>query len=432
MSTHEYDPAEVDRQFNYALKRQVGSTGKARTIASVFYAAKQNGYVAGGKAQVSRYSTAPAFDNFQGIPAYLPDGMEPNTFVGPQIGRAELFPEKAISLVVALGSVGKTSTLISMSCHMAAGQPWGDNPLQARRGMFFSVEESQQELWRKFGATAEGLPKSSMRLMQQNLRLFSMRDRDPRLTVPVGSDVQPSGLGDSIIEAALEHKAEFIMLDHLQGMVSGDLNNSTTMVSFASECNRIAEQTGAAVIIAAHTNKGNINAERVSHGFATGSLTIENAARQVVGLIPLPPEDAKQFGLQAVARDFIRMEMPKNSYGPGGEIGYLAKHHVAKFHTVAVSPYFPLVQAPSSAMPPGARLQAAVCQYIRENIGTTASKLDQQAGVKGKLKASRVQIRATLVDLLAQGILEEKAVNKDERTRLRLKPQVRTMFTVKE
>jgi hypothetical protein len=233
MSTHEYRAAEVDRQFDYALKKGASSSGKTRTIASIFHAAKLNGYVTQRRPQAHIGGAVPPFDLLQGIPAHLPDGMDPNEFVGPRVGHAQLFPVKAISLFVALGSVGKTSTLMAMACRMASGEPWGTDRLQMRRGMFFSVEETQTELWRKFGATAEGLPQSGVRLMQQNLRLFSMRDREPRLTVPVGSDVQPTGLGSEMIKVALEHQAEFIILDHLQGMVSGDLNNSTTMVALA-------------------------------------------------------------------------------------------------------------------------------------------------------------------------------------------------------
>lgn len=432
MSRHEYAPTEVDRQFDDALKRRAGSTGRFRTIASVFYEARQNGYVPHNKPQTKNDAKVPPFDLLHGVPEYFSEGIEPNEFVGPQIGRARLFPAKAISLVVALGSVGKTTTLMSMSCHMAAGQPWGNDPLRARRGIVFSVEETQRELNRKFGACVDAFPERGLRLARQNLALFSMRDRDPRLTIPFGSDVQPSGLGVRIIEAALQHRAEFIVLDHLQGIVSGDLNNSTTMVAIASECNRIAEQTGAAVIMAAHTSKGNINAERVSHGFATGSLAIENAARQVVGLIPLPPEDAKQFGLQGIADQYIRIEMPKNSYGPGGEVGYLMKQHVPKFHTVTAVPYIPPTQTVRSGMASGARLPAAICQYIQQNVGTTASKLDAQSGERGRFKASRKQVRAALADLISGGTVEERAIDKGERDRLGLKPQIRAILTVKE
>ena len=301
-----------------------------------------------------------------------------------------------------------------------------------RRGMFFSVEETREELGRKFGATMDGLPQSCMRLARENLRLFSMRDRDPRLTVPVGSDVQPSGLGGRIIDTAVEHEAEFIILDHLHGLASGDLNNSTTMVALAAECNRIAERTGAAVIIAAHTNKGNINAEKVSHGFTTGSLAIENAARQVVGLIPMPPEDAKRFGLEAVAKEYIRLEMPKNSYGPSGEVGYLAKHHVAKFHTITVAPFCPPAPNAANFTPPGARLKAAIIQYIRENVGATANKLDTLSAEKGKLKASRKEVRAALTELISDGIVKERSIGKEERANLGLRPQVRTILTVED
>lgn len=83
-------------------------------------------------------------------------------------------------------------------------------------------------------------------------------------------------------------------------------------------------------------------------------------------------------------------------------------------------------------MAPGARLKAAICQYIQQNVGTTASKLDQQAGTKRRLKATRKQVRAALSELIADGVIAEDAVDKDARVRLGLPSQIRSILTVKE
>lgn len=124
--------------------------------------------------------------------------------------------------------------------------------------------------------------------------------------------------------------------------------------------------------------------------------------------------------------------MHKPPYGPGGEVGYLVKQHVPKFHTVTAVPYIPPTQTVGNGMAPGARLPAAICQYIQQNVGTTASKLDAQSGERGRFKASRKQVRAALADLIAGGTVEERAIDRGERDRLGLKPQIRAILMVKE
>lgn len=430
---HEYDAVEVDRQFEWGLEKRTSTSGKPpRRARSILYDAKQYGYVPPPMDRVGIRVEIPPFDRLEGLPEFFPHGMAPNVFVGPMVGKAQLFPARAISLLVALGSVGKTSSLIAVAAHIAAGRPWGAQPLKQRRGIVLSVEETKQELWRKFSATVAGWPERDVRRAQDGLLMYSMSERDPRLTRAVNRNIEPTGLAERIIEIASEHEAEFIILDHLQGMVSGDLNNSDTMVAVAHECNRIATVTGAAVVVAAHTSKGNINAEVVNHGFSTGSLAMENAARQVVGLIPMPEADAKTFGLEAVRKDYIRLEMPKNSYGRGGEVAYLAKHYMPAFHTVTVVPFDPPSVSAGTALTKDERLQKAIIEHVRRNPSATGNALDKLAGPSGSLKASRKEVREAIQALKDIGVLEEIDATREYRQRHGLKPQVRKVYIVKE
>ena len=121
-----------------------------------------------------------------------------------------------------------------------------------------------------------------------------------------------------MIDAAQSFGAEVIVIDHLQGFVSGDLNLSETATALSREANKIVSATGAAVVIAAHIAKHNINAQGVDSGFTTGSVAFENAARQVIGIIPILDDDAKKYGLEHVRQNYMRIGVPKNSYGPAG------------------------------------------------------------------------------------------------------------------
>src|SRR5450631_1345749 len=92
------------------------------------------------------------------------------------------------------------------------------------RCWFFCIEESQDELNRKYGASVRSWSAAERSQAEENLRLISCVDRDTRLTRIVGRQVDGSGVSDQIIRTATDFGAEVIVLDHLQGFVSGDLN----------------------------------------------------------------------------------------------------------------------------------------------------------------------------------------------------------------
>jgi len=244
--------------------------------------------------------------------------------------------------------------------------------------------------------------------------MISLVGHDPRLTRIEGRSILGTALTQKVIEAVKKFGAGIVLLDHLQGFTSGDLNNSDTATALVREANRIVSETGAAVVMAAHTNKGNIGAQEVLHGFTTGSLAFENAARQVVGIIPLPDDDAKTLGLEAVRRDIMLMAMPKNSYGPSGEKTYLRKVYVSDFHTITVEPFYPLgrMAVPSA----NERLRQALVDHIRDNPGSRSKNaIEKLAGKKGRFKASKAEVRAALGQLIEEGVLQVRPITKEER-----------------
>jgi RecA-family ATPase len=234
---------------------------------------------------------------------------------------------------------------------------------------------------------------------------------------------------DQIIELTVPFGAELIVCDHLQGFTSGDLNNSDTATVLARAANRIVSQTGAAVVFTAHTSKANIRAEAVEVGFVTGSLAFENAARQVTGIIRMPDSDAKRWGLEATCDQYIKVQMPKNSYGPANQIAYLQKVFVPDFHTVKIVPWRPPAGG-SLFVSAEDRLSEAIMTAIKSKPGTTRNQIERLSGTKNTLKASKDKVRGAIERLVSEGVLEEVVPTEEQRKSLGLSQQVRKILRI--
>ena len=367
------------------------------------------------------------------LSAFRPDdsitSMPPREFVGPGIGTARFFPRRAISLFTALGGTGKTTALIGMAAHIAAGKAWGTQELVATKVLMCFVEEDQEELNRKFGATTCDWNPAERALAADNLRLVSLVGRDPRLTTRIQGFMVPSELVTEITGWALMLDAGLIVLDHLQGFAEGDLNNSDTATALAQAANYIVDKTGAAVVFAAHVNKSQIHAETVDAGFTTGNLGFENAARQVSGVIRVPPADIERLGIDDL-ENVVKVVQPKNSYGPAGQATFLKKEYIPAFHTTRVVPYSNPRWAVMSVMSKADRLRDDVVKYLEQHPGSTKNKLDTLSGIDGQFRASKAEVRRVLEQLIDEGAVRLRPVSKEEKAKLGLPQQTKEVLDV--
>lgn len=422
-----YGEFGVARLLNQKLKEQLEKGTYRPPSPESLEALFGKGYVGDNAASGTSAMDVPAASSID-LSLYRPDtaltSMPPRDFVGPPVGMAQLFPTNAVSLFTALGGIGKTSTLISMGAYIAAGKNWAGTPLSEARVLMYFVEEDQSELNRKFGAVTHDWPAKDRERAADNLRLVSLMGRDPHLTARLKQGVVQTPFVAEIALAAKEFGAKLLVLDHLQGFADGDLNLSDTATALGIAASQIVALTKAAVVFTAHVNKSRINDEDVEAGFTSGSLAFENTARQVTGAIKLPESDAKRMGIEDRA-NYIKIAMPKNSYGPPREASYLMKEYIPAFHTVRVVPYIDAPRAFFSLTPKGGRLKEKIREYVVDHPGTTKNKLDGLSGKEGRMSASKADVRRALEELIDDGEIDVRALTAEDKKVLGVSQQAK-------
>lgn len=360
-------------------------------------------------------------------PVFIPNGMPSRCFIGPCISKGvRLFPANALSTLVALGAMGKTSLLVSIAAHVAAGKDWNGAPLERQKVAMFFCEEDQGEINRKFSALTETWSANDRNAAIDNLLLIPLLGVDARLTVIDKGHYRGSGFTEEVIKLLTQHKLKdgLVILDHMQGFTAGDLNISETATAISREANKIVQSTGAAVVLAAHISKANIKATEVEQGFAVGSLAFENATRQLSGLIPMSEEQGKKMGVEGARKEYVWLSLAKNSYGENNEGLWLRKVYSPLYHTIKLEPIILTAPIPAARLSENQKLERRIIDYVNNHPFTTRARLDAISGLDGILKASKARVRDCIKGLIDTGQLEVRRVTDLERLENRIPKQV--------
>lgn len=381
------------------------------------------------KSGMAQYLISANPDDYR--PIFIPTGMPPRIFAGPRINDStRLFPMQALSSLVALGGVGKTSLLMTLGAHIAAGKSWNGYELKRRKVAVFLCEESQEEISRKFSAITENWTPDERVDAEENFLTVPLIGMDARLTSLSRNQYQGSGIAEEIIQLLHNFQLEngLVILDHMQGFSSGDLNISETATAICREANKIVNATGSAVVLAAHIGKNNIRANDIEQGFAVGSLAFENATRQMSGMIPMQEDEAKKYGLIDQRKDYVWLGLAKNSYGSSNGGLWLKKVHNPHYNTVVYEPVKLIEPVSMGKQSANERLAKLIHERIEKFPFTTKNMIDGLAGKDGIFKASKEKVRDSLRGLIDQGEIYEHTVTEQERHESGVAKQVKAVL----
>lgn len=257
-----------------------------------------------------------------------------------------------------------------------------------------------------------------------------MLGQDSRLVTNERGSYQGSGMAERMIVIAQDFGLEdgVIILDHMQGFASGDLNASETATAICREANKIAEKTGSAVVFAAHISKANIKATSIEQGFAVGSLAFENSLRQMVGMMTMNDDEAKKFGLTQNQHQYSKFHVAKNSYGPSNDGIWLKKVHSTDYHTVVVEPTTLTVPVSKSTKSSNDRMLEDVLTHLKTDQWITRNQLDGLSGKDGKFKTSKTNLRCVVASGVDSGLIVVHTVTNEDRDKYGLARQVKEVL----
>lgn len=364
-------------------------------------------------------------------PIFAPNGMPARTFIGPRIcDGVRLFPAKALSSLVALGAVGKTSVLLTIAAHIAAGKNWNGHTLKQQKVAMFFCEETQDEITRKFSAITEKWTLQERIAATTHLLAVPLLGIDARITTINKNEYLGSGIVDKMMVLLKDFGLSdgLVILDHMQGFTAGDLNLTETATATCREANKIVTGTNSAVVIAAHIGKKDIKATEVEQGFAVGSLAFENATRQMSGMIPMSEENAKKYGLQDIRGEYVWLGLAKNSYGAATGGLWLKKVFNQNYHTVVFEPTTLSLPISPNKLTANEKLGTQIIALISKHPFTTKNILDGHSGKDGIFKASKAKVRDALNSLIDVGVITEHLVTQSERGEHKLAKQVKIVL----
>lgn len=368
-------------------------------------------------------------------PIFIPNGMPPRRFAGPKIAEnIRLFPENALSTLVALGAMGKTSLLMSIACHVASGKDWNNYPTEQKKVAIFFCEEDQNEINRKFSAVTSTWGSQERNEALKNLLLVSLLGVDARLTRIEKGHYRGTSTTEMIIKLLAEFELSngLIILDHMQGFTAGDLNISETATAIVREANKIVTATKSAVVLAAHIGKANIKATEFEQGFAVGSLAFENGTRQMSGLIPMTEEQSRKFKLESTRKEYVWLSLAKNSYGGVSDGIWLRKVVDHNYHTVVMEPIQLSIPSTPEKLSELQKLKVRICERIKNYPFTSRAQLEGLSGTKETLKASKQKVRDALNSLLNTDEVELHKVTSEERQHHSIPKQVKEVLRLSE
>jgi hypothetical protein len=331
------------------------------------------------------------------------------------------------------GGVSKTQLALQLARSIALGVPFLGKRTKAGKVLAIFGEEDRSEIARRINADVRhrALGDGQIQQLIENIGAFGLVGEDARLTIQQKHGLDESGFHKAIIEAAATMgDVRLVIIDHLALVHGGDFNAREDAAQTMRLINAIAQETGAAVLVLAHTPKSASQAEHSDASMIAGSTAFVDQARGAWVLATMREQEARKFGVSEDDRKaHASLTVVKNNYGPTGDLFWFrraSRDGVGLLEEVELS-----VASTTANFAP--KLEQALVGFVTKHRGQfSKTRLrDAYSGKKdGPFKASKGQIEATIEVMLHEGRLVIRPPTTDERARYGHGPRVTQVLDI--
>ena len=334
-----------------------------------------------------------------------------------------LFPLKAVSTLAGLGGSMKSAQAIMLGIYGALGKAWNGWHVPEGQTLILSGEDDATEFQRRMGGYANAcFPSDDFSKLQLRVHCLPLAGLGVRLTEIRTGTPQMTSFVASVIEvinglnAGGQPPVRLVVMDHARLLIGGDLNDSESATAGMEAGTRIALETGAAVVLIAHSPKSAASAGRKPDGFGVndvlGSGAFVDNSRFAVAMTSLVEDERNKFGLTAdQAKELLVFRVIKSNYSESGRVVYLKKTPVPGWGVAYPDPI--QLATPQKAAPSNL-VDRVVASVVANPGGYTRGKFRTESGKGGHLKASDKKLRVAIDAAVASGrLIERQATPKD-------------------
>lgn len=303
----------------------------------------------------------------------------------------------AVTLLAAPGGTGKTSLITTMILACAAGRNLlGENPHRKLRVAFLGLEETSEEMERRFAAAMIRYELAPADVADRVLYLDGREYGFKAATVDERGQVQMTTEMQQLIGDLMMCRIDVLIADPLALTHSAQENDNTAMAAVMSYFAAAAIACDIGVLLIHHTRKGAIAGDVDA---IRGAGALVNHARIAIGLSPMSEAERDQMNISKEdARSLVRIDDLKFNYSArAAEARWIRLESIALGNGSEDYPQGDFVQVPVNWIPPASDLTNAIANRVLDMLAA-GIEVD---GMQERYTTSRKGDRAAF-DLMKQ------------------------------
>ena len=228
-----------------------------------------------------------------------------------------VIPLGIVGQLVAPGGTGKTMASLQLGVSVAAGL-WEVD--EAGAVLMLLGEDDDGELHRRIANISRQMtahPEAISKL-GQNLYIKSVIGEDNLMTCadPVSREVKHTQFTERLMQTAAQiNDLKLIVIDPASRFRGGDENAAADTTRFVQALGRLAQSTGATVLVIHHANKASMNGGGSNQAAARGSSALTDGVRLQINLTTLNDTTRKQHRIaEEEIRQYLTLSISKTNY----------------------------------------------------------------------------------------------------------------------